>query len=233
MNLRPVFSTFRFKQSSLPLLLAALVAMFSLNASAHASNIVVDGGFEAAGGGNVYYAGQSIDGGSWTVIAGDIYIDTQDPFVYDGNNSVNLTLANPYVPNTLSQVLATLVGQTYVVNFWANADSSNTFSLTANGLTVAGTPGSIADNGFPSMTSNSSLFTDYSGEFVATSTSTTLDLTSVGDPAIGSQNGSVMVDDVNVQPVPEPGSVVLMLTGILGLGLMVGRKRPGSSVFAR
>ena len=226
------FSISRLTKSSFPLHLAAVVAMFSLSISAHATSIVADGGFEAAGGGNIYYAGQSIDGGSWTVLTGDIYIDTQDPYVYAGNNSVNLTLANPYVPNTLSQTLTTVVGQTYDVSFWANADYPNSFSLTEDGLTVAGTPSSIVDNGFPSSTTNSSLFVDYTGVFTATTTSTILDLTATADPAIGSQDGSVMIDDVSVAAVPEPGSVVLMLTGILGAGLAVGRKRLGRSVFA-
>ena len=56
-------------------------ALVCLSASAHASNLVADSGFEAAGGGNVYFAGQSIDGGSWNVTQGAIYIDTQHPWV--------------------------------------------------------------------------------------------------------------------------------------------------------
>jgi hypothetical protein len=220
---------------SFSLLLAALAAVLSLSASAHASNLVADSGFEAAGGNNVYFAGQSIDGGSWTVAQGAVFIDNQDPWVFDGNNSVNLSLANPFVANSLAQTLTTVVGQAYLVNFWGNADTPNTFSVTENGTALGGTPGSIAQNGFPNTT-NSSLFTDYSGQFVATSTTTTLDFTSTGDPAIGSQDGSVMIDDVSVQTAstltPEPGSIFLTLTGVIGLGLAVGRKRLGRSVFA-
>jgi hypothetical protein len=214
------------------LLLAGMIAMLSVTACAHASNLVVDGGFEAAGGGNVYFGGQSIDGGSWVVGPGsDIYIDNTtllnpDPFVYDGSNSVNLTAENPYAPNSLSQVLSTVIGQRYIVNFWADSDTPNTFSLLENGLAVMGAPTAITQAGFPGPITNSLSFVDYSGLFVANSSSTVLDFTATADPAIGSSSsGSVMIDDVTVQATPEPVSVVLLLTGIMGVGLLIGRKR--------
>jgi len=217
-----------------PMFVAAL-ALVSLSASAHAANIVVDGGFEAAGGGNVYFSGQSIDGGSWAVTNGAVFIDNVDPWVFDGNNSLNLTGANLYVPNSVSQELTTVVGQYYAVSFWGNADIPNVFSLTENGSAVSGIPGSIAQNGFPDQVDplgNSALFVDYSGWFTATSTSTDLSFTAIGDPAIGSPNFSVMIDDVSVAPAPEPGSIVLMLTGVLGFGLLFVRKRRVQSFLA-
>jgi hypothetical protein len=211
---------------------ATLATVAGLSLSAHASTTIADGGFEAAGGGNVYYAGQSIDGGSWNVTLGDVYIDTLDPYVYAGSNSANLTAANPYTSNSLEQTLSTSVGVDYYVNFWANSDSANTFSLTENGVTLIGSPDSIVENGFPDPTSNSSLFVDYSGSFVATSTITDLAFTAEADPPVGSQLGSVMIDDVSIKPTPEPGSIVLTLTGLAGLGLLAARKRLGKSAFA-
>jgi hypothetical protein len=221
----------RFHGRAFIQLLAALAAVLTLSASAHAG-IIADGGFEAAGGGNVYFAGQSIDGGSWNVTKGAVFIDSLDPFVYDGSNSVNLTLANLFVPNSLDQTLSTSVGQVYLVNFWGNSDSANTFSLTENGLAVLGIPTSIANNGFPGAITNSSLFVDYSGKFVATSTTTDLRFMATGNPPIGSADGSVMIDDVSVQATPEPGSIVLTLTGAMGVGLLLGKKRLQKSVFA-
>jgi hypothetical protein len=198
--------------------------MLVLSVSAHASTIVADGGFEAAGGGNSYSAGSSIDGGSWTVTLGQVYIDTTDPWVFDGNNSANLTYDNLYAENSLSQTISTIAGDQYTVYFWANADSSNTFSVTENGLAIAGTPSSIVDNGFPNAT-NSSLFVEYSGTFGATSSSTNLTFTSEANPALLSPDGSVMIDDVSVAQTPEPSSVLLMLSGMIALGLLVARKR--------
>ena len=223
----------QLKGRSVSLLAAALFATFALGSSAHAANIVADPGFEAAGGGNVYASGSSIDGGSWTVTQGAVYIDNLDPWVYASSNSVNLTGANLYVPNSLTQDLTTVVGQTYSVSFWANADISNTFSLDENGIAVAGAPTSIVQNGFPDqvdVNGNKSLFVDYTGSFIAASTTTDLTFTATGDPAINSQNYSVMIDNVSVSPTPEPGSIVLLLTGIVGMGLLVGRKRLVSAI---
>jgi hypothetical protein len=219
----------KYRRSSpkLPLLWATLAAVFCLSATAHAGNIVLDSGFEAAGGGNVYYAGQSIDGGPWTVTQGAVYIDNLDPWVYDGTNSVNLTLANLYAPNSLDQILSTVVGESYDVTFWADADTSNTFSLTANGVAVNGAPTSIAQNGFPDQIDalgNSALFVEYSGVFTATSTSTDLSFTATGNPEIGAQDASVMIDDASVT-TPEPGSFLLLLTGILGLAFLMRSRR--------
>lgn len=225
------FPTARRKTAWIPQL-AAAAAFLSLSVYAHAGSIVVDGGFEAAGGGNVYFAGQSIDGGAWNVTAGAIYIDTQDPWVYAGNNSVNLTLANVYVPNSLTQQLTTTPGQFYAVSFWANSDTPNSFALTENGAAVNGIPGSIVQNGFPDQIDpdgNSSLFVDYSGWFVATSGTTDLTFTSTGDPALGSSFGSVMIDNVDVT-TPEPASIVLLLSGIAALGLLLAIKRQGLSL---
>lgn len=225
-------SNFGAKGPSSRMLVAAIAIFFGLSVSAHASTTIADGGFEAAGGGNVYFATSSIDGGSWTVTNGAVYIDTLDPYVFAGSNSVNLTLANLYVSNSLEQTLTTTVGQTYTVSFWANSDSANTFSLTDNGSALFGSPTSIVDNGFPGAIANSSLFVDYTGKFTATSTTTNLIFTATGDPAIGSADGSVMIDNVGIAATPEPGSMVLILTGMAGLGLLAASKRLGRSVFA-
>ncbi len=196
-------------------------------ATAHAAGIL-DGGFETAGAGGVFYAGQSIDSGSWNVTTGAVYIDSADPYVYAGANSLNLTYANLYAPNTVSQALSTVVGQSYTVSFWGNADTANTFALRENGLAVSGLPASIANNGFPGTT-NSALFVNYSGTFLAGAANTTLSFTATGDPGIGSENGSVMIDDVSLQPAsavtPEPGSLALVATGLLGLGAAMRQRR--------
>jgi hypothetical protein len=215
-----------------------MAALFTFSAFAYASNIVVDSGFESAGGGNTYSAGQSIDGGAWTVGAGTVYVDNLDPYVFDGNNSVNLTGANDFAINSLYQNLSTVVGQEYQVSFWANSDALNAFSLTENGLALSGIPGSIVQNGFPDQIDalgNSSHFVEYSGEFVATSATTDLDFSAIGEPTLTElQNGqgSVVIDDTSVSPAPEPGSMVLMLTGIVGLGLLIARKRLGQFFLA-
>jgi hypothetical protein len=216
--------------------MAAFAAAFGLSVSAHASNIVSDPGFENAGtgitapGSQTYYPGQSIDGGSWNVAAGQIYIDISDPYVYAGNNSVNLTGANPYESNSLTETIATIVGGSYNVSFYGNADSANTFLFTENGIAITGMPSSIAQNGFPGS------FTDYTGRFTATSSSTTLDFLAISDPTYAefqAGNGSVVIDEVTVAPTPEPSSILLLLTGAVGFGQSVVRRRVGRSASSR
>ena len=85
------FSRTRHQGSSFCMSLIAAAVFMGLSVAAHASTTIADGGFEAAGGGNVYFAGQSIDGGSWNVTDGAVYIDTLDPYVYAGSNSVVMT----------------------------------------------------------------------------------------------------------------------------------------------
>jgi hypothetical protein len=217
------------RRSSKLLPFFAAMALLGSNVSIHAASIVSDGGFESAGGGNEYFAGSSLDGGSWTVTRGAVFIDSGDPYVFAGNNSLNLTGVNPYTVDTVSQTLSTIAGDFYTLNFWANSDSANAFSVLVNGAAVSGAPTSIVDNGFPGSVTNSSLFVDYSETFKATSSATTLSFSDTSNPAIGnlSQSGSVLLDNVSVQlaPAPEPASIALMSTGIIALAFIVGRKR--------
>jgi hypothetical protein len=226
MTLQSILCNLHLRASAMPKFMAA-AAMLSLSLSAHASNIVADGGFESAGGGTEYFAGQSIDGGSWNVITGAVYIDTLDPYVFAGANSLNLTGVNPYTADSVSQTLTTIAGASYALNFWANSDSANAFSILINNTSLAAAPASIVDNGFPGATTNSSLFQDYSEVFKATSNTTTLTFSDISSPSLldPSQSGSVLIDNVSVQLTPEPGSIVLLSTGIFALGLLAARKR--------
>jgi len=228
----PVANSFRTRFQGPRIFVAALAAVVSLSVSARASTTIADGGFESAAGGTEVFAGSSIDGGSWNVISGEVYVDNGDPYVFAGNNSVNLTVFNPDVNNSLQQTLTTTVGGAYTVSFWADAASPNIFSVTENGVVLTGSPTSIADNGFPGTT-NSSLFVDYSGKFIATSTTTNLTFTADGEPGLGtSGDPSVVIDNVSILATPEPGSIGLMLTGMAGLGLLAARKRLGRPAFA-
>lgn len=218
------FST-QSQRLRVPGLIAALL-VFGAGTAAHAANLVADSGFESATPNTPYFTGQSFDGGAWRVTAGSVFVESGDQYEYAGNNSLNLTYLNPYVNNSVSQTLSTVAGTVYSVSFFANSDTPNTFSLTENGVVVTGIPNTVVQNGFPNPVSNSQLFVDYIGTFSATSTSTILTFTGLGNPAIGSSFGSVMIDNVSVQsaPTPEPESLVLLLTGMAGVAGAVRRK---------
>lgn len=216
---------------------AASALFLSLSATAFASNIVADSGFESAtgttpGSTTFYTVGNSLDGGSWLVSQGTVGVDTQDNYVFNGNNSVWLN-ADITGPDSITQTLATAIGQKYAVEFWANSEVPNTFSVTFGGTALTGGPTTIVQNGFPSTVTggNASQFKFYYGFGVATSTSTDLVLTGSGFPGPGT-GVAVELDDVTVAATPEPGTVVLMLSGLAGLVLLVARKRVAQGILA-
>src|SRR5208282_6916318 len=194
---------------------------FGLTARVY-GDILVDGDFEAAAPGALtglttfFTIGNSIDGGSWTVSQGNVGVDTQNLFVYAGNNSVFLNRLGGG-PGSLMQTLTTEAGQTYAVSFWANADVSNTFSVTLGGVAVTGAPTSIAVNGFPSNNylGNSGAFTYYSGIAAATSASSDLVFTATALSTAGTDQ-TVEIDNVSVSVVPEPSTFALTAVGAIG-----------------
>ncbi len=204
------------------------VGLLSISLTAY-GDIVVDGSFEGAAPGalpasTVQFSGTSIDGGAWWVTQGSVGVDTRNFYVYDGNKSIFLD-GDSGGPDSLQQTLNTVAGETYTVGFWANADTSNTFSVTLGGVLVAGVPASIQANVFPSTSwlGNSALFEYYSGTVTATSDISDLVFTATN---MGSGPGvTVEIDDVSVNgSVPEPASIALLAAVIAGLGL-VGKKR--------
>ena len=211
---------------------AIFALLLSMGLTAY-GDIVVDGNFEgsalgALAGSTVQFSGSSIDSGAWNVTQGSVGVDTRNFYVYDGNKSIFLN-GDSGGPDSLEQTLNTVVGETYTVGFWANADTSNTFSVTFGGLAVNGAPTSILANGFPSTSwlGNSGLFQYYSGTVTATSAISDLVFTATN---MGSGPGvTVEIDDVSVNgvsangSVPEPASIALFATVIAGVGL-VGRK---------
>jgi len=215
---------------ALPSLLVAFALMSGLSAVAYA-DIVADGGFEGADptrttkGTDYFTSGNSIDGGSWTVTAGEVGVDTLDSFVFAGSKSVFLDGPNGG-PSSLTQILTTVVGQMYEVGFWADANAANTFSVTFGGVAMTGAPTSVTQNGFPSLATlgNHSQFVFYSGTAVATSTSTDL----VFSASVATAGNTVEIDGVSASTVPEPGTIGLLslaLAGILGVTRRTSQSR--------
>jgi hypothetical protein len=105
----------RLLTSSLPV--AAMVLMAGFATHAGAASIVSDGGFESVTAQcSSYYAGSLGDG--WTVTQGNIQICTAadgNGVPHSGNQMAYLD--EGYVPNTLSQTLTTVIGQSYLISF--------------------------------------------------------------------------------------------------------------------
>lgn len=167
----------------------------------------------------------------WTV--NDVVTsNTSNVSVFDGLFYVASVVSNPAGPATsafegtqflalnsfqgdgtgsISQDLATSIGVEYSVEFSIAGAFGSQHSITVdaggiNSLTQAATDG---------------LWTTHSFNFVATSATTTLTLSdNLG--AGSSIDSDLLVDNVSVTAVPEPGSLGLAL---LGLGLMAKRRR--------
>jgi hypothetical protein len=112
---------------------------------------------------------------------------------------------------TLSQSFATTPGEAYQLSFWLyNSGPPNTFQALVNGTPLY----AQTDLAWQPYTQNSVTF-------VADS-----DLTTLAFNEGHGWTGNFYLDDVDVAPVPEPATMFLLGSGILGLaGMRMRRKR--------
>lgn len=208
--------------------LSAVVAGMALGAASAQANLVTNGSFEDPttgsythiGVGSPALTGWTVSGAPGTGV--DVVTQSLLGAAYDGAQYVDL--AGSPGPGTISQTLATVVGQLYQLTF---AYSSNW----QGGLSTKQATVSVLD-GFTSLYSDT---LSHSGSslsnldwqvvtttFTATSASTTLQFDSISGGSWGILVDAVSVDAVT-SPVPEPGS--LALAGIAGIGAFFARRR--------
>jgi hypothetical protein len=127
----------------------------------------------------------------------------------------------------VSQTIATNIGDSYTLTFWVgNVDSPNT------GFGVTSTVSVFANATALGMFTNScttcatqQAWQRFMTTFTATSTSSTVKFLNA-DPANDNDLDNVSLVDNGPTAVPEPSSIVLLSSGLLGLVTLLRRLRP-------
>jgi hypothetical protein len=173
-------------------LLLALVASFILVKSA-AANLVVNGGFETGS-----FSGWTRSGETYISFVDDGY----NPYFHSGDwyAAFSPQAGMGYI----SQDLVTTAGASYNLSFWVR----NYASLTPNEFLAQWDGDTLVDlvdtGGFG--------YTQYSFIVTAATSSTTLTF------GFYNPNTYFFLDDVSVDPVPLPATILLLGLGLIGLG---------------
>ena len=203
---------------SLLFVLAFCGAPAKADACSSPGNLVANCGFETGD-----FTGWTLSGNDVPSELGNLYgLEGSDPFPLPAGTDPNsgsfqAFFADQYADaTTLSQSLATSIGQTYSFSFYMAQELvgpgsvNNVFEVSLGGTDVEDLT-DVAAQGY----------TLYSGTFTATSASTALDFKA------GNDIGEFLLDDVSVTSSPEPSALLLggPLAALLALVLMTFRKQ--------
>ncbi|HEY6377161.1 MAG TPA: DUF642 domain-containing protein [Edaphobacter sp.] len=218
-----------------------LLLVFALAAVQARADLITNGSFENTGGTFVSDANHVdlLASGStaipgWTTINGvpTAWLQNGNPYGISASNGsffLDLTgYADSGTYGGVMQTFATTAGTKYVVTFDLGYGGASGFfggpvKLTAS---AAGTSATFTSG---SGTPNPAVWNSETFTFTATSATTTLDLvglSTAGGEYIGLDNVDVEEGSVSTPagPVPEPGTYVLLLTGIGLFGCAAGRR---------
>jgi choice-of-anchor C domain-containing protein len=211
-------------------LVLGLLASASLAMSAQAASIV-NGGFESGtvnpgGGFATVAAGPSLTNiTGWTV--GGHSVDIIGGYWQPQEGSRSIDLAGSGI-GSLSQAIATIVGQAYRVDFWVARNPDGGITPRTGFVDVGGGSTAITYSNAGSSRPSNMLWEARSYDFTATNGTTNLRFSA--DPATSGSFFGLALDNVSITAVPEPTSWALMIAGFGLVGSAMRRRKPSVSV---
>lgn len=156
-------------------------------------------------------------GFDWTVVTNSVDL-VSNVLAYEGDQLLDLVGFGS--TGAIQQTFATVAGQQYTFFF---AYANNPISTTTASADVTITDG-VTTLLSQSITHNTSTISDLDWatlnlSFIATGTSATL----LYNNTVGSNNGGILLDAVDITAVPLPGAVWLLGSGLLSLAGFKGR----------
>lgn len=173
-------------------------------------------------------AGASPAHGLNQVCFGNWFADISEAPIFSATGEITFAATHVFTndsglgPLTLSQtVMGLTIGQTYLLDFYVTGEE-NTSGFTNPGLFGLGIGSELRYLGIPTATNPFGASQRYQVEFSADDTSLDVAFTNWGH--LPGQGAEVVLDDIILNAVPEPGTALMLGVGLIVLG---SRSRQG------
>ncbi len=191
--------------------------------------VVPAGGFTNFNSGSTAITGWTVVGPQASIVSGSYTAGCCEFPAEDGVQWLDLTGDESNAVEGVQQTVATTSGTQYALSFWVgNVDDPTGFFGNTSTVKVylGGITGTLLGTFTNSSTSTTQTWEQFTTSFTATGSMTTLDFINA-DPSTDNSNGldNVVLNASSTSAIPEPATLPLTLSGLLGLGLFCLYKR--------